>query len=253
VTQNSEDTTEMERVHTQPEARRNTQNPISVYELYSRNHESKEDNLKNESSRNRFNNSRTLQCLDDLRRITGGDTGSSNFEENKAFNDSDSDFCPSHLKSYKPNSLFSLLSSPGVTSLEILKSIKAEISRGIKFKQLLALKDTHKESYTILHYISSFGFVSVMTYLLSVYPKLDINVITSTGKTPLHIAIENHKLSMVKFLLHNGASIQVRDNKGRTPYNLLRQHNLAYLVDACQPENAPSTIPSTVSSSGDKR
>ena len=43
---------------------------------------------------------------------------------------------------------------------------------------------------------------------------------------------------MVKFLIHNGASLQVRDNKGKTPLELLNDRNLSYLAEAKDPSTS---------------
>jgi hypothetical protein len=43
---------------------------------------------------------------------------------------------------------------------------------------------------------------------------------------------------MVKFLIHNGASLQVRDNKGKTPLELLNYRNLSYLAEAKDPSSS---------------
>lgn len=43
---------------------------------------------------------------------------------------------------------------------------------------------------------------------------------------------------MVKFLIHNGASLQVRDNKGKTPLDLLGDRNLSYLTEAKDPSSS---------------
>jgi len=66
-------------------------------------------NQSKDFSRNNFNNSRTIQYLDNTKKITGGDTGSSNFEESKAnFVESDLDV-DSIGKHFKSEIFFNLL------------------------------------------------------------------------------------------------------------------------------------------------
>jgi hypothetical protein len=43
---------------------------------------------------------------------------------------------------------------------------------------------------------------------------------------------------MIKFLIHNGASLQVRDNKGKTPLELLGDRNLSYLTEVKDPSTS---------------
>jgi ankyrin repeat protein len=45
----------------------------------------------------------------------------------------------------------------------------------------------------------------------------DVNAKTSTGKTPLYLAVITRNTSLVKVLLQAGADIESRDNQGSTP------------------------------------
>jgi ankyrin repeat protein len=69
-------------------------------------------------------------------------------------------------------------------------------------------------------------------------PSLDLNRITREGQTLLHVAIESLNLNMVKFLIYNKASLHVKDNKGKTPYELLVERKLSYLIKAKETETS---------------
>lgn len=105
-------------------------------------------------------------------------------------------------------------------------------------KSLLKQQDKLNNSWTILHYTSQLGFVSVMSYIANNCNSLDYNKISNDGKTPLHIAIESLNLNMVKFLIYNKASLYMRDNKGKTSYQLLVDKKLTYLVQSKMTESS---------------
>jgi ankyrin repeat protein len=60
---------------------------------------------------------------------------------------------------------------------------------------------------------------------------LDINPLSSIGETPLHLAIRNFRFNMIKYLLYNGASLNIRDSEGITPHDLLSEAQLLYLTE----------------------
>jgi len=122
----------------------------------------------------------------------------------------------------------------------------------MKFKDIMLIRDPVNDNWSVLHYISKMGYVSVMNYLVCTHKRTNINVLSNKGQTPLHIAIDNLNINMIKFLIHNGASLQVCDHHGNTPFEMLSYQNLGYLSQPSLPENSGSTIPSTVSSSGNK-
>lgn len=233
---------------THPEQRRMTEKPSTVFGLYSRNYEGNRLQTANKSSLNNYN--RTIQSLQELKKITSGDTGSSNFEESKPFNDSDSDVEKVYLDLSSPKEssvstqkstkaskkIFTLFNQPGVTSNHILKYLKSEISTSESKMKLMKLKDSKNDNWTVLHYASKLGFLSVVSYLVSHSKEVDLDRITKNGQTALHMAIEMLHLNMIKFLIHSGASLNVRDHKGRSPLDMLREYNLTYLSKLTDPD-----------------
>lgn len=235
---------------------------------------------KNASLEN-FNTGKSIESLEQLKRLTGGDTGSSNFEESKAFIDSDSETEIVYLDLSSPRKninnkrqsdrvtkrIFALFNHSEVNSSQIMKYLKAEVTTLDQFKKLLKLKDQNNNNWTVLHYAAKLGHVCVMNYIITHYKKVDLNTLTKQGKTPLHLAIEMLQLSMIKFLIHNGASLHVRDGNGKSPYELLYDYNIGYLVEkflsrtsseqTSESQNkgtktGNSSLPSTISSSDDK-
>ena len=71
------------------------------------------------------------------------------------------------------------------------------------------------------------------------------------GKTPLHLAIEAEKLSMVKFLIYKGSSLNSRDSTGKSAVDLLNEHNMAYLLEKQSAIETPDKV-SSISSSDSK-
>ena len=63
------------------------------------------------------------------------------------------------------------------------------------------------------------GDVSSVVQALRPEPYL-VNFQDEIGETPLHLAVENGFVEMVRVLIANGAKIDIADNKGNTPLNL---------------------------------
>jgi hypothetical protein len=59
------------------------------------------------------------------------------------------------------------------------------------------------------HWAALFGLVETAQILCEA--KADINAPTKTGETPLHLSAEKGKLEMVKYLLQQGAKVDIRD------------------------------------------
>ena len=58
----------------------------------------------------------------------------------------------------------------------------------------------------------------LLSVLYLIHLGVNINEQDDSGFTPLHIAIINKNIRIIKRLLQNGALLNIRDNKNRTPY-----------------------------------
>ncbi|OXB65408.1 hypothetical protein ASZ78_005035 [Callipepla squamata] len=70
-----------------------------------------------------------------------------------------------------------------------------------------------------LHISTLKGNIQMMSLLLQSGANIDVQEGTS-GKTPLHMAVECHNRSAVQFLLHNGAYVDAQMYNGCTPLHL---------------------------------
>ncbi|KAI4454573.1 myotrophin [Holotrichia oblita] len=78
----------------------------------------------------------------------------------------------------------------------------------------------NKSDFSILHLASCQGNINVIEYIIDVL-KVDINVCTTSGLTPLHCAARNKQLKAYEHLLSKGANLNVRDKFERLPSDYL--------------------------------
>ena len=50
---------------------------------------------------------------------------------------------------------------------------------------------------------------------------ININITNNVGETPLHYAVRNKNIRLVKLLLENNANLYQKDEFGNTPYSLI--------------------------------
>jgi len=74
------------------------------------------------------------------------------------------------------------------------------------------------------HKAAQEGRIEVMEWLHQ-KPEFDINVKNSVGLTPLHFAYDENQFDAVNWLLSHGADPEVRDNKGKKPYDYQLSHD----------------------------
>jgi len=87
-------------------------------------------------------------------------------------------------------------------------------------------------NWTLLHYCADRGFVSTLQHIIDILESdIDINVKSSTGDTPLHLAIKQFRFNMIKYLLYNGSWVDLKDSEGNTSRDLLWDAGLLYLID----------------------
>lgn len=77
---------------------------------------------------------------------------------------------------------------------------------------------TDDAGWTPLHIAASIGNLEVLKLLLNYEPKPDVNLPTSTGVRPIHLAVAKKHIDAVKLLVEDyGASVRIKDNKGQYP------------------------------------
>ena len=77
---------------------------------------------------------------------------------------------------------------------------------------------------TSLHLATYFNSKKIFNYLLTTN-KLDINAVNKEGFTPLHFAVMNQNINMIKKLLMKGADCSIKNDKLSTPYDIANKNN----------------------------
>ena len=67
-----------------------------------------------------------------------------------------------------------------------------------------------------MHFAAKSGSIEICHELFK-YPELELEPLTDTRKTPLHVASEHNHVPVVTLLLDKGASINARDTDEATP------------------------------------
>jgi euchromatic histone-lysine N-methyltransferase len=67
---------------------------------------------------------------------------------------------------------------------------------------------------TCIHIAAREGHMDIVEYLLDT-EKISINVLDEGGWTPLIWAAEYRRIKIVKYLLHKGADVNIKDNVSR--------------------------------------
>ncbi|CAM9617795.1 unnamed protein product, partial [Scytosiphon promiscuus] len=109
----------------------------------------------------------------------------------------------------------------------------AEMTRTL-LKHGADVKSTDTLGYTALHWAADEGGSAVIDALVENGADLEArssvvilrDAYTSKGLTPLHVAAFWHRLEGMASLLHNGASIQARDDDGLTPLHVVCKGSL---------------------------
>ena len=87
-----------------------------------------------------------------------------------------------------------------------------------------------KGDWTALHIAADKGHTDVCIMLLQCADEIDINCLTATFETPLHLASKRGFLDTVQILVNAGANINAQDEFGDTPLHLASRHSFSQVV-----------------------
>lgn len=123
-------------------------------------------------------------------------------------------------------------SAPRAASMGDSSMVEEHLARGVRVDD--RFDEDGCRHCTLLHHAARGGHVEVAALL--VRRGADVNAVSGSGVTPLHLACLSHIPEMVQFLLDNGAksSVAARDPLGATP--------LLYAVADQQGRSAPVPI-----------
>jgi ankyrin repeat protein len=82
---------------------------------------------------------------------------------------------------------------------------------------------------TPLHAIAANGCIILLQEIVKRFPKIDLNVRTPGGNTPLHYASVNRNSKIIEILVGAGADVKAQNQQGQSP--------LYEAVNRCREEN----------------
>ena len=92
------------------------------------------------------------------------------------------------------------------------------------------IKQVNKDTETILHIAAKHNSVKVIRFLLK--QNFDINVLTETTKeSPIFYTIDENNKEAFKFLVRQGANINLQNENGETPLEIATRKNLSDFVE----------------------
>ncbi|XP_048393504.1 ankyrin repeat domain-containing protein SOWAHB-like [Stegostoma tigrinum] len=108
-----------------------------------------------------------------------------------------------------------------------------------------AMKRDFISGYTVLHWIAKHGNHHALTYFISTASKkkikLNVNIKSTCGYTPLHIAVIHEQLKIIQYLVKKyQANVNLRDHSGKKPWQYLSNESPKNM---CQMLGAPDRKP----------
>lgn len=81
------------------------------------------------------------------------------------------------------------------------------------------------DNWHALHFAVNGGHEDIVRELVSI-PGIEIEAISSTKRTPLHIATSLGKTNIIKILIEKGADPNCKDDEGATPLHYASQYGM---------------------------
>jgi len=88
-----------------------------------------------------------------------------------------------------------------------------------------------KERSSFLHFCVMHNQSSLINHLVSNNQNINIDWINRKGETPLHLAVKDNNITIIKLLLHLGASLKPVNFEGKSPLQMIHENNLHFLVE----------------------
>ncbi|KAL9168773.1 hypothetical protein ABFS82_04G036900 [Erythranthe guttata] len=83
---------------------------------------------------------------------------------------------------------------------------------------------------TGLHFAAAKGFIHICKFLIHKI-KVDINIKTDIGDSPLLVAVKSKRISTAKYLINRGADITIANSKGMTPLHYAAEQGNEELME----------------------
>jgi hypothetical protein len=98
------------------------------------------------------------------------------------------------------------------------------------FKIAAELEVNFETRNSFIHHCVVLDRLALINFLFKKSPQINLNIMNNKGETPLHIAAKSGTISMIKLLVHLGASLKPINFAGKTPLDLLKDNDLEFLA-----------------------
>ena len=93
-----------------------------------------------------------------------------------------------------------------------------------KEKYNMNINEVDENGSTPLHWACYMSSEISINYILSWINHNDVNIQDINGKSPLHIAIYGERMKIIKKLINKGGNLSLRDNDGKTVFEICRDN-----------------------------
>jgi serine/threonine protein kinase len=105
------------------------------------------------------------------------------------------------------------------------------LSYGVYGDLCAQINSKGEQDWMALHIAADLGHTDVCKVLMQCAEEIDLDAVTDTGKTPLHLAAAKGFLDMVQILVNAGAELNKQDIDGNTPLHIASIGGFSELVE----------------------